>query len=345
MKRYAETFFRYWLVALVPIVVLSLVGYAVMKSTPKTAQASAKLWVEPSAADTITNYNQFETPAQSEQDALSQLLQLSSFEWSVAQGSPLYMQIVKKQPDPRLFVGTDLQKNVQFTPSGNNLLYVSYTFTDRNWQVGAQVVQSVLNVALNQTQLLSQQQGKANISYYQAQLTVAEQRAKQSARAFDRYRTAHGVTSTDLNAQMAVDPTLASLYSQSQADQSSVADVRQKLAALQLQSTASSATGQSGVTIADAPSVIIVSSKKKEIMGLAIYLVIGLLLGGGFIVVKTLRDRSLRYADEVPEALDLPVLAVVPYNPALAGRDSKAMTSMDKSGPGKNPLTLRQTGS
>lgn len=338
MKRYAESFFRYWLIALAPIVVLSLVGYATIRSTPKTAQATAKLWIDPSASDLSASYNQYQTLAQNEQDVLTQLLQISSFDWAVARGSTLYMQMLSKYASPGDHLATDLQRNVQFTPGGNNLLYVSYTYADKNLQLGVQVVQSVLSAALDQTHLLNQQQAASSLRYYKQQLQLARQHMRQSAQAFARYMAAHDIASTELNAQMTVDPTLAGLYQQVQADQASASSIQQKIAALQLQSTGLSDAVQSGIRIADPPSVIIVSSKKKELTNLAIYVVIGLLLGGGFVVVKTLMDRSLHYADEVPEVLGLRVLAVLPYNPdssAFAAQGGKVGRPANKAGPSK----------
>jgi uncharacterized protein involved in exopolysaccharide biosynthesis len=318
VRRYAETFFRYWLIALVPLIVLPLAGYVVVKRTPQTIQASAKMWVEPSPAPSFASYNQYETPAQNEQDRLTQLLQISSFDWDVARGSALYMSALAKQPNPADYLGRDLRTNVQFTAAGDNLLDVSYTYSSRNTQLGIQVVQSLLNVALNQTHLLDEQQAAASISYYQYQLQLAQQNLAQSSQKFARYMAAHHYTSAELNAQMAVDPTLASLYQQVQSDQASVSNIRQQVAALQMQSTASSAPGQDGLRVVDPPSLTIISSKKKEILNLALYLLAGLLLGGGFVVTRTLLDRSLRHADEVPDLLGLPVLAVLPYDPARA---------------------------
>lgn len=338
MKRYAETFFRYWLVALAPIVVLSLIGYATIRSSPKTAQATAKLWIDPSASDLSSSYNQYQTPAQNEQDVLTQLLQISSFDWVVARGSTLYMQVLSKYSSPGDHLAADLQKNVQFTPGGNNLLYVSYTYANKNLQLGVQVIQSVLSATLNQTHLLNQQQAASSINYYKQQLQLAQQHLRQSAQAFAKYVAAHGIASTELTAQMTVDPTLAGLYTQVQADQASASNIQQRITALQLQSTGSSEAVQSGIHVADPPSVIIVSSKKKELMNLAIYVVIGLLLGGGFVVVKTLMDRSLRYADEVPEMLGLRVLAVLPYSPdnsAFASQRGKVGRPAGKAGSSK----------
>jgi capsular polysaccharide biosynthesis protein len=88
--------------------------------------------------------------------------------------------------------------------------------------------------------------------------------------------------------------------------------------------------GPSGLRIVDAPNVTIVSSKKKETMNLAIALLIGLLLGGGLVVVKTALDPTVRYADEVPALLDLPVLAVVPYSRALARQNKKTPRATER---------------
>jgi capsular polysaccharide biosynthesis protein len=343
MKRYAETFFRYWLIALAPFVVLSLVGAAVTLDAAKTAQATAKLWVDPSAINSANN-NQFETPAQNEQDALNQLLQLSSFDWAVARGSPLYMQMLAIQRNKGDYLKADLQKNVQFTTGGPNLLFVSYTYSGKNWQQGLQVVQSAVNVALNQTQLFNQQQTAANISYYQYQLQSAQQQLSQASQAFAKYMVAHHYTAADLTAQVSVDATLASLQQQVQAGQQSVSDIRQRLAALKLQSTASLAVGESGLRVADPATAVVLSSKKKQIMALAIYLVIGLLLSVGVVVVKTLMDRSLRYASEVPEVLDLPVLAVVPYTPALTAKDGKDGIRRATRPTSKGPTGLHRIG-
>ncbi len=315
MTRYAETFFRYWLIALVPIVVLPMVGYAMIRGTPKTVLTSAKIWVNSSVTNSSSNVNQYMTPAQVEQGTLNQLLQISSFDTAVARGSTLYMQMLLKQPDASTYLQTDLTKNAAFTPAGDNLLVVSYS--SQNWQLGTQVVQSLLSAALNQTQLLSQQQTTLTLHTYESQLRNAQQQLKQSTKQLTSYMREHGITANDITTQMTVDTTFASLYTQVQSDQSNVASIRQKITALQT-ANAGGAAAQSDFRVVDAPSTIIVTSKKKELMNLALYLVGGLVLGLGFVVGKTLTDRSLRYVDEVPETLDLPVLAVIPYTPALA---------------------------
>jgi uncharacterized protein involved in exopolysaccharide biosynthesis len=328
MRRYTDTFVRYWLIALIPVIVLPLADYALIRHTPKTVLASAKVWVDTSVAGTAASYNQWLSPAQNEVNTLNQLLQISSFDWTVAHGSPVYTHMLLRGPDPSAVVVADLQKNMQITADGDNLLVVSYT--SNNWQLGPQVVQSFLEAALNQTQLLNQQQAKTSIAYYGSQLDSAQHDLAQAAKRLSDYVRANDIQPSEMATRQNSDPTFVSLFQQVQADQQNVSNLQQKIATLRGQSTATSAVGPSGLRIVDAPNVTIVSSKKKETMNLAIALLIGLLLGGGLVVVKTALDPTVRYADEVPALLDLPVLAVVPYSRALARQNKKTPRATDR---------------
>lgn len=318
MKRYAETFFRYWLILLIPIIVLPAIDAVMIKARPKPVLTSAKIWVEPSAINaTAGDYNQYLTPAQNEADALNQLLLVSSFDWKVAQGSPIYRHLLTTVRDPHQYVATDLQKNVQFTAPGDNLVYIGYS--SQNGALGVQVVQSLLANATLQMQQLNQQQATNNLAVYTAQLHSAQQRLNQSTHTLTTYMQAHNIsTLSELSLQQAADPTFASLYAQVQSDQQTVLNLRQKMLDLQTQTAGTTGVNQGGYHIADPPTVVSVSGKKKMLMEIAIFFVIGLAVSGSFVVGRTLLDRSLRYADEIAELLELPVFAVLPYDPALA---------------------------
>lgn len=330
MKRYAETFFRYWLIALVPLILLPAAEYLVIKHSPKTVQSSANLWVNQGlgAADAT---NQFETAAQMEGDAINQLIQSPSFDLSVAQASPAYRLLLAKTSDPSGTVTTDLSKNVLTDPVGPNLLKISYTAD--NWVLALQVVQNLINAVSNQTAVLSEQATKASINYYSSQLQSLKLNAATSARRLRDYMTEHNIRLADIVALMPTDSTLATYYQQSQADQSAVNNAQSQLSQLRTKLALPPAESQqTNFRVQDSPSVAIVSSKKKDIMNLAIALVLGLLVGGGFIVVKTLLDRSLRYADEVHQLLGLPILAVMPYRSSLATTPpSQAALALPKS--------------
>lgn len=324
MRRYAETFFRYWLIAIVPIIVLPLADYAMTRHTPKTVLTTANVWVDQSAAGANANYNQWQTPAQNEAATLNQLLQASNFEQAIIQASPLYLKVFARSSNPYDAATADLLKNLQVTsrPDWPNLVSVIYTGND--WQVGLQVVNSFLSTARSQTQQLNQQQATKGIAYYSYQLHSAQQSLTQSTKQLSDYLETHSISPGQMNAQLAVDPTLATLVQQNQANQAAVTSAQQQIAKLHSQQVPDSVAEQSQFQIIDGPHVSVVSSRKQQIMNIAIALVIGLLLGGGFLVVKTALDRSLRYTDEVTRLLDLPVLAVMPYNDTLAAHSLRA---------------------
>jgi uncharacterized protein involved in exopolysaccharide biosynthesis len=341
MKRYAETFFRYWPIVLLPIIALTFIGYTVIRGTPKTLATTAKLWVDPSVASLAAGYNQWLTPAQNEIDTLNQLKQLSTFDWAVARSSAIYMHNLSKVSNPGDHVVSDLSNSVQFTPGGDNIVLVTYNSKD--WRLGPQVVQGVIHAALNQAPMLTQETA-VSLSYYQAQLRAEQKQLAQSTQLLSRYMAAHGYAPADMTALVAVNPTLASLYNQAQSDQTNYSTTRQKVTALQSQIESGAAGQQAGFSEVDSPVTVNVSSKKKELLNLAIYMIVGIVLGGGFLVTKTLLDRTLRYADDVANQIGLPVLTVLPYEPALATPRLGSSRSPKRSALITGPLGLRRSG-
>jgi uncharacterized protein involved in exopolysaccharide biosynthesis len=56
--------------------------------------------------------------------------------------------------------------------------------------------------------------------------------------------------------------------------------------------------------------------RKQDIMTLAIFTILGLLVSGAALVVGTLMDRSVRFSDEIEAHLDVPVIATIPDSAA-----------------------------
>jgi capsular polysaccharide biosynthesis protein len=59
------------------------------------------------------------------------------------------------------------------------------------------------------------------------------------------------------------------------------------------------------------------SSRSKDIQTVLMFLVLGAVVGGAALVVVTITDRSVRYAEEIESRFQLPVLASIPTSPAL----------------------------
>jgi capsular polysaccharide biosynthesis protein len=91
-----------------------------------------------------------------------------------------------------------------------------------------------------------------------------------------------------------------------------------KIAPRELEVLNHRAVNPNALRIADPPSpASSTSSKKKLLLNLGIVFAVGVLLGGTFVVARTALDRSVRYGDEVPKLLGLPVLGIVPYTRTL----------------------------
>src|SRR5579871_788109 len=87
VRRYIVTFFRYWLLVVIPIIVLPLVEYRQIKHTPTTMHASANIYVQQSLVDGSAYTNSWETPAQNTADNINQWLQSPSFDLAVVSKS------------------------------------------------------------------------------------------------------------------------------------------------------------------------------------------------------------------------------------------------------------------
>lgn len=239
MRRYADSFFRYWHIALAPIILIPLISLSLLALGTKTATVSARVWADPLSLREMGYDDPSLTPGQNMVNNLTQLLAVSSFDRLVTQHSSLYSRLAAKQPDPPGWAATDLRTNLTAVASGTNL--VTMTYSGKNAAVAKQVLQTVLNLVPREMELFNHRH-------------------------------------VNSKALKIVDPPAA------------------------------------------APST---TSKKTLLLRLGISVAVALFLSGGFVVLQTARDRSVRYADEVPDLLDLPVLGIVPFSRELS-RQGKA---------------------
>lgn len=313
MTRFVETFFRHWVAALVPLLLVPLAAVYTLFSSQASAQIAANVWVNNASDKQLSYADPNVPPAQNTQAALTQLLQSQSFDLHVARQSSLYWKTVAKYPAPAHLVQADFQKNVVVGQSGPDLVTIVYTSKDP--RVGVQVVQNILKNAPNEILKLNQKQVSNDAPAYKNQLNFAQLQLGQAATSLHRYMQAHNIKASDVTVQSLTDPRFATLYQTMQSAETNV-----QLAQEQLSSVTAERTVQGAFQVIDAPSATVIPvAKKKVLTNVVIALAIALLLGGVFVVTRTALDHTLRSAYEVPDLIGLPVLAVLPYSAALAG--------------------------
>jgi len=320
MRRYLDTFLRYWYIALLPVIVLPLAVYRLdnKETRTQTAYASQYIRASQSVLGSLTIYNSGQTPAQNEAAIISQFVHDPSFDQIIASTTPTYAQALARRGSAGPDAVTDLSSNVQVSALGYDLVSVSYSSDTGDPRVAQAVLGSVLAQADQQT--MQQQAGLYNeqLVTLNKQQTAVKKRMSLDDKALLVYlrRKHFGFTSDAIAQHAFYDPTLSGLSQQVQTDQGrinsivgTVEDTQGKLDAL----GPSTPGGQSTFAFDIAPQGTIVHGVNKRLIALLVALALGLLLGGGFVVLRTALDRSLRFVDDVPQLLELPVLGVVPH--------------------------------
>lgn len=326
MKRYSDTLFRYWLLIMIPVMVLPMGEYLLVRHPPPQVVASANIYVTEPVTGAVS---QWTTPAQVEASNLTEWLQSASFDLKVAMTSPIYAQRLAHVWDPQTAAFGDLAKDIQVTPMGDHLVSITYQALDG--QQGLQVLQGLLDTASTTALSVTQWQQSLVGGYDTAQLRTAQQQEQQSARELDDYIRSHGITPDEYALQLDSDPTFATLYNQNKSDQQNVSTLEQQVTATSGPSVSSTTTAarQEPYFVADQPALTLTySTKKKTLTYVAIALVLGLIVGGTVLVLLTAMDKTMRYASEVQSLLRLPVVAIVAHSPVLDGRDSQVATKL-----------------
>ncbi len=349
MRRYAETFFRYWYLALIPLIMLSVVGVPVARGSAGTFTTTANLEVASSVSSQIDNYNTYITPAQNEATVLSELLGSPSFDEGIIYSADAaayrnWATIKAHGVNAVQYMVSDVARNLVLTPH-NHLVVVSYTGQDRNLAVGAvagaSIVQAFVSTVIDRASAQSNAQLAASIAAYKSQLASARRHQGASYTQLRAWMQRHGYAGPDPSAgtQAAgiTDPQYDALYQQYLFDKSNSDNIQNKLLTAQVTQQTNVQLGGATLSELDPPSTSGSSATRKELTTLLIFAGVGLALSIVFLVARTALDRGLRYADEVAELLRVPTLAVVPYSrrrpagsgarPLTAGRAGAAATS------------------
>jgi capsular polysaccharide biosynthesis protein len=325
MRRYTDSFFRHWLLIMIPLLILPVGEYLLVRHPAPQISANANIYVTQPVSD---GTNPFTSPADIEISNLVQWLQSSSFDLKVAMKSSIYAQGLAHAADPATAAYNDLSKHVQVTPLGDNLVNISYDTLDG--QEGLQVVRGLLDTATDTTLSITQWQQTIVGGYYSEKLRAAQLQEQQSSKALSDYAHNHGITPAMYALQMDSDPTFANLYAQSKNDQQNVTTLAEQVASSSGQPVSPiTIASRQAYFVADQPTIMLTySSKKKMLTYVGIALALGLIVGVVLLVLLTATDKTMRFAEEAQLLLQMPVMAIVTHSGALSGRDPQTATNL-----------------
>lgn len=313
MRRYAEVLFRYWPLLLLPLIVLPVGAFVLMRHAPKTVVVTADLW----ATQNPAGYNnQYSSQAGNESAYINEYLQSPSDIGPIIGGSAAFAQLLRTSPAQAANAEQTLLQSFSVYPKGQYLLNVAFTGQDEAFAQDA--VNGLIAAVQTQQKTDTSSQAQTSIAAAQAQKDAAQRQLAQSRNALQDYMDQHGYQSNDLNntSGLELNTTFAGLKQQFQNDQTAYLTDEQTLSNLRTQAALPASQQQATFYVKDQATPIVTSSRKKILIAMLEALAVALFLSGSFVVLNTLLDRSLRYPDEVTQALDLPVLAVVPYRAA-----------------------------
>lgn len=319
MRRTLEAIFRHPLQLLTLIVLLPIIGVAVAYfMVPRTYQSTASLWALQRyfvIGSTGAESDLLSTPAQTQANALTELLQTHSFVDSVVKGSNLAPTlnlgagVLNNPPQLEEDIFNEISKHVVVTPSAYDLFNISYA--NRNPQVARQIVASVITNYGTQGLDLSVAEGQNLLGGYQTQLANAQKELNNAVTAETQYGHAHPSLTPN---QLTSDPQYALLDAQRVQAQAKVQNIQNTINTIQ-QSISTQGT-QAGTLfqVIDSPLLpyLPVSRTKDYLIGGVIGLAVALLGCVIYLVIVVRRDRGVYSASDLQGLVEVPIIMQLP---------------------------------
>lgn len=319
MRRTLEAIFRHPLQLLTMIVLFPIIGVAIVYFiVPRTYQSTASLWALQRyfvIGSTGPESDLLSTPAQTQANALTELLQTHFFVDSVIKGIDLAptlnlgADVLNNPQKLEVTLFDEISKHVGVTPSAYNLLEISYA--NRNPLIAQQIVRSIIAYYGTQSLGLSVAEGENLLRSYQTQLANAQIDLNNAVIAETQYAQAH---SNLTQAQLANDPPYALLDAQRVQAQTKVQNIQNTINTIQQAISTQGTQAGTLFQVIDAPQVsyLPVSRIKYYLIGGVIGLAVALLGCAIYLVVVVRRDRGVYTADDLQGLVAFPVIMQLP---------------------------------
>lgn len=303
IARFLETFFRYKLLILLPAIItpLIVVPFAFLLVKPYY-ETTAGLWVErPSYVPNTDDWNRYVTPAQNQQQRLTELLQTRTFTEDVARRTSLAPLL--QTPEGKDDVNEYLKKVIYPSPTGAKLLSIRVRAEDPN--LSMEIVQATVASFRERNQNERMAQASSAIAFYEQQARDATDKATQSRDRMRRYIASNPrLSGTDPSSSglrpnlpaAALDPQLADLTRALENDERDAQRLRDLLEQARFEATAALDGSDSSLQLLDPP--VFPARAERERRRLLIFpaaaVAIGTLISALLLVSLTASDRSVR---------------------------------------------------
>lgn len=317
IARFLETFFRYKLLIVLPAIItpLIVVPFALILVKPYY-ETTAGLWVErPSYVPTTDDWNRYVTPAQNQQQRLTELLKTRSFSEDIAKRAGLGPMLDTPQSRDDIF--EYLNRIIVPLATGNKLLQIQVRADDP--ELSMAIANATVAAFRDRNANERMQQATASIAFYEQQANEAGDSLAASRERLRRYVAANPrLASADTSgagrsvAAAALDPQFSELMKRVESDEKENDRLRGLLEQARFEASAALEGNDSTLQLLDPP--VYPTRAQRERRRLLIFplagIAIGTLVSGLLLVALTSADRSVRSTADL-QAMGR-VLGVVP---------------------------------
>ena len=335
LLRFLESYFRHRWLSLLPIVLMAGVAMLSIVSAKTTYISQGVIYVrKETLLASLTSLQDtgfsWVTPAQATVDEMRELMQTDSFIRSVVQQTDLESEMSKGPIVVKQTID-EARQAAWIQTMGKNLVAVGTAHG--NGPITQQIVAAIFETYIQWKINASAQQGVQAQTFFAGLIQEYKASMDQAQAAMDSYLTDHpGPVRGDRPPSEQQDVTRLQSAIDLAATRLATALDKEENARLAL--TQAESDARQTYLVIDAPPLPVkpeTSLKSTAIKGL-IFVVAGVFLSVGGVVVGALIDRSFRFPIDVRHGLDLPVLATVPVA-APRGRAGKGKAPSEPTEP------------
>ena len=311
-KRYLSTFFRgrrLYIPVLLFLITATFLGTYFLARTQY--EATARIWVERSALDTLVNPNASSgfivSPGQQQTDKLIQLLQTDSFVASILTTTTAASRLVDEADRDRII--KDVRGKLMVTPLGSNTVKIAYS--DSNPVLSQQVGPSTIDQFRAWDLTARVEQNVLARQFYEKQLQIYQDQVDAAAKRVDEFQAAHPFP--DPSSPQYLE--LQSLQRELESARALLSATRTSIEQANAANSLSDTSRQVEFQVLDAPTV---PDRPTATLGrLAQYMALGLVLSFGLVLgavaFATWQDTTVRDGEDIEKLTSVPVLDAIPH--------------------------------